>query len=303
MQSVYALNQGHSQDLDREIKFLQQSIGNMQHLYLLMMALFKEIHETANRQIQIAQKKYLATTEEKNPNRKFADNRIFCLIADNQALDQAISDAGMYRWNLDSEYVKIIYKNIVESELYSTYMKSGKSDFEQDREFFIAVFKEIIAEDEKLYEYIEDFNLTWTDDLPIVNTFLLKLFKKIEPANHDKFFIPKMYKNEDDRVFASDLLKKVTLNDEKWQQYINNKTSNWDKDRIAVIDAIILKMAICEFLRFPSIPVKVTLNEYLEIAKEYSTDKSSIFINGILDSLVKELKEKNELKKTGRGLM
>lgn len=303
MQSVYALQQSQNQNLDTEIKFLQKSIGQMQQLYLLLMALFKEIHSEASKQIDIAQKKYLATAEEKNPNRKFINNKILCLINEDEALEQAIEEAAMNRWNIDSEYVKIIYRRIIESQLYTEYMKAEKNNLEKDKDFIIALFKHVIAQDEKLYEYIEDFNLTWTDDLPIVNTYILKLLKKVEVPLRNNFFLVQMYKNEDDKLFATDLLKKVTLNDQKWQQYINEKTPNWDKDRIAVIDGIILKMAICEFLRFPSIPIKVTLNEYLEIAKEYSTDKSSIFINGILDTLAKEFREKNELNKTGRGLM
>lgn len=303
MQSLYAMAQSQSHNLDKELKFLQQSAGDMYRLYLLTLSLFKELHALANYQIENAQKKYLATSNEKNPNRKFVDNQVFKLISENYLLQEQINDAQMNRWDLDSEYVKIIYKKITESKLYEQYMSGKSSDFQKDKIFVVDIFKQIIAPDEKLYEYIEDFNLTWVDDFSIVNTFITKLLKNITADASEKYFLPNLYKSDDDRAFALELLKKVALNDEKLEGYINGKTPNWDKERITLIDNIIIKMAICEFLKFPTIPVKVTLNEYLEIAKEYSTHKSSIFINGILDSLAKELEEKNELKKIGRGLL
>jgi N utilization substance protein B len=165
------------------------------------------------------------------------------------------------------------------------------------------LFRDVIAPNEKIYEYFEDDQLTWVDDLPLVNTFLLKRLKKLKPDHGDNFFLPKLVKDDDDLDFAKKLLVKTLLNDAFLVSEIEGKTPNWDKDRIADIDAILLKMAICEFLNFPSIPERVTINEYLEIAKEYSTPKSSIFINGILDKLVKEYKTEGKLNKTGRGLL
>lgn len=303
MQSIYAMELSQSQNLDKEVKFLQRSTEDMYNLYLLTFALFKELHKMATQQIEIAQRKYLATAAEKNPNRKFIDNRLLTMIVSNELLDETIDNARMNRWDLDSEYVKIIYKKILESKCYNEYMAEKTTNFDKDKEFLINIFKEIIACEDKLYEYINDFNLTWTDDFPIVNTFILKLLKGVKGNESEKYFVPKLYKNDEDKLFAQDLLKKVVLNDEKYQNYIDDKTQNWDKERVAKLDNIIIKMAICEFLRFPTIPVKVTLNEYLEIAKEYSTDKSNVFINGILDSLAKEFDEKKELKKVGRGLL
>lgn len=303
MQSIYAMEQSQHQNLDRELKFLQKSTNDTYNLYLLTLSLLKELHNMAIIQIEIAQKKYLATAKDKDPSRKFVENQILVSISNNELLQDAINDAKMNLWNLDSEYVKIIYKKITDSPLYQKYMSNKATDFHKDRDFIVAIFKDFIAPDNKIYEYIEDFNLTWVDDFSIVNTFILKLLQGVTPQSNDKYFVPKLFKNEDDKDFAFSLLKKVVLNDEKLQASIDGKTPNWDKERIALLDNIIIKMAICEFLNFPTIPVKVTLNEYLEIAKEYSTDKSSIFINGILDKLSKEFQEKNELKKIGRGLL
>ena len=163
------------------------------------------------------------------------------------------------------------------------------------------MFTELIAPNEKLYEYLEDNKLTWVDDIPLVNTQIQKQLKQISEAS--EFRVTKLYKDQEDQEFVSLLFRKTVLNEVELAKEYIDKTPNWDADRIAEIDTIILKMAICEFLKFPSIPVKVTINEYLELAKEYSTPKSSIFINGILDNLVKEFQNENKIQKTGRGLM
>ncbi|NNC51404.1 MAG: transcription antitermination factor NusB, partial [Flaviramulus sp.] len=206
-------------------------------------------------------------------------------------------------WQLDQEYVDIIFKAVISSDLYKEYMKTKVSDFKEDKDFIVDIFKEIIAPNEKLYEYIEDKNLTWLDDLPTVNTTILKILRKVKATSPENFFAPKLYKDPEDKQFAIDLFNKTLLNTTAINQEIEQKTQNWDTDRIANVDYALLKMAICEFKNFPSIPVKVTINEYLEISKEYSTPKSSIFINGILDKLVKEYEADGELKKIGRGLL
>jgi N utilization substance protein B len=180
-------------------------------------------------------------------------------------------------------------------------MSNRTNAFEEDKQFVVDMFTELIAPNEKLYEYLEDHKLTWIDDIPLVNTQIQKQLKQISAK--DDFKVVKLYKDEEDLEFVGNLFRKTVLNEVALAKEYIDKTPNWDADRIAEIDTIILKMAICEFLKFPSIPIKVTINEYLEIAKEYSTPKSSIFINGILDNLVKEFQAENKIKKTGRGLM
>lgn len=305
MQSLYALAQSNTVNLEKEEKFLVTSMENMYNLYLTLLNLLVEIQKFADSQLEMSQKKYLPTAEDKNPNRKFVNNEVLVMLANNQSLTDTIEERKLNNWYLDDEYVKIIYNDILNSELYKDYMKEKTSTFSEDKEFIIDVYKDIIAPNEKLYDYIEDHKLTWIDDLPAVNTIFLKSLRKLKPSDKDseKYFLPKLFKDEDDKEFALDLLKKTILNDEMLQEQINGKTPNWDTDRIADIDNILLKMAICEFLKFPSIPVKVSINEYLEVAKEYSTPKSSIFINGILDKMVKDYQENQKLNKVGRGLL
>ncbi|WP_224483699.1 transcription antitermination factor NusB [Robertkochia aurantiaca] len=302
MQSIYAFIQAEEGKLEKEEKFLKSSMENMYGLYLHLLDLFVEIHKMAEEQLELSQKKYLATSEERNPNRRFVNNRVLRRLADDEALNEKLKKRGL-SWELEEEYVKILYKKMVESDIYQRYMVSENDSFKADKEFLAALFQDVIAPDEKLYEYLEDKQLTWTDDLPLVNTLILKMLKKIKPVAESDYFHPELFKDDDDREYATQLFRKTILNNEKIMKEIEGKTPNWDTERIAGIDAILLRMAICEFLRFPSIPVKVTINEYLEIAKEYSTPKSSIFINGILDKLVKEYQENNTLNKSGRGLM
>ncbi|PIV92444.1 MAG: transcription antitermination factor NusB [Flavobacteriaceae bacterium CG_4_10_14_3_um_filter_33_47] len=303
MQTLYAFKGNESDDFSSNQKFLLFSIDNMYQLYLLLISLLLEVQKRAEDDLIKKQKKHLATQEDKDPNRKFINNQLFQILRENNALKHQIEIHKAVDWDLDSEYVDIIYKAIVSSDLYKDYMKTKVSDFKEDKEFIVDVYKEIIAPNDKLYEYIEDKNLTWLDDLPTVNTTIMKLLRKAKTTSTDSYFTPKLYKDQEDKQFAIDLFKKTILNQVALNQEIELKTQNWDKDRIANVDFVLLQMAICELLKFSSIPVKVTINEYLEIAKEYSTPKSSIFINGILDKLVKEYENDGKLNKIGRGLV
>ena len=303
MQCIYALVQSKDDSLQKQEKFLRVSIENMYVLYLLILSLLAELHRLAEKHVSHASKKYVATEEDKYPNpEKFVKNRLLLQLVNNEALKNELSKRKLDNWYLNDEYVKIIYKEIMASEIYKQYMLNGADDYTDDRDVVLQLFKEIIAPNEKIYDYFEDDKLTWVDDFPIVNTFLVKRLKKAKPDSGDRFFLPALLKDQQDMDFANDLLTKTLLNDGKWEKEIEGKTPNWDNDRIAEIDSIILKMAICELLNFPSIPEKVTLNEYLEIAKEYSTPKSSIFKNGVLDKLAKEYKSDGRLQKIGRGL-
>lgn len=303
MQTLYAFKGSESDDLTKDQKFLLFSIDNMYNLYLLLMSLLIEVQKRAESDLQKKQKKHLATEADKDPNRKFVNNQVLSLLRGNMPLKEQLEAHKITNWELDDEYIDIIFKDIISSDLYSDYMKTRVSDFKEDKGFIVDVFKEIIAPNDKLYDYMEDKNLTWLDDLPTVNTTILKLLRKVKAGSSERFFTPKLYKDIDDKQYAIDLFRKTLLNRSAINAEIDQKTKNWDSDRIANVDYVLMQMAICELKNFPSIPVKVTINEYLEISKEYSTPKSSIFINGILDKLVKEYEVSGALKKVGRGLM
>jgi N utilization substance protein B len=303
MQSIFAMHQNGSDNIEKEEKFLYYSIDNILDLYLLMLSTLIEISKKEINLLEKAKNKHLATASDRNANTKFVDNAIFKILSTNHSVLQAIENRKINNWTMNDDYIILLLKAIKESDLYTQYMRNRTNTFEEDQEFMVSLFTDVIAANDKLYDYLEDFKLTWVDDIPMVNTQIVKQLKSLKSIDDNSFYVPKLYKDNEDKDFVSDLFRKTILNENDLAKEYIDKTPNWDTERIAEIDTIILKMAICEFLKFPSIPVKVTINEYLEIAKEYSTPKSSIFINGILDNLVKEFQTNNRLNKTGRGLM
>lgn len=303
MQALYALHQSEHPDLLKEEKFLNASTAQMYDLYLILIDLLVEIHAHAKDILERSQQKMLATESDKNPNLKFVNNPVLIKLSENELLQKELKKAKLNNWRLDSEYVVLLYNALLESDFYADYMASASTDFKQDRDFVIDFFAKIVAPNDKLYDYLEDYRLTWVDDLPVVNTTIVKRLGKLKPNSPESTILPKLYKDEEDRQFAKDLLLRTARNDEEYEAEILGNTPNWDQDRIAALDKILIKMALCEFLRFSSIPVKVTINEYLELSKEYSTPKSSIFVNGVLDRLVKKYKKDNRLNKAGRGLI
>lgn len=302
MQTIYAMHQHKSDSIEKEEKFLFQSIENMQDLYLLMLSALIEIQKKEEEYLDLVSKKHLATSLEKNPSSKFIKNQFLHVLRTSESLLTKIEVRKINNWQVNDDVILYLTDAIKESDLYATYMNKTETTFKEDKYFIADLFEKVIAPNEKLYSYLEDHKLTWLDDVPVVNTIILKQIKKANDI-YEEFLVPRLYKDEDDKDFAKQLFRKTVLNEVELSEKYMDKTPNWDTDRIAEMDTIILKMAICEFLKFPSIPVNVTINEYLEIAKEYSTPKSSIFINGILDNLVKDLKKEEKLVKTGRGLL
>lgn len=304
MQSIYAMHQNSSDSLEKEEKFLFFSLENSLDLYLIMLSCLIEIKKTEALFIEKSSKKHLTTSEERNPNFKFTNNLVLQFLEESNSLSIALENRKINNWELHSDYIQILLTAIKESDLYAKYMSNNGNTFEEDKQFVLSVFEDLIAPNEKLYEYLEDNKLTWIDDIPLVNTHIVKQLSALKiPKESDDFKIAKLFKDTEDKEFVTNLFRKTVLNEIDFAKEFADKTPNWDSERIAEIDTIILKMAICEFLKFPSIPTKVTINEYLEIAKEYSTPKSSIFINGILDNLVKEFQANEKLVKIGRGLM
>jgi len=302
MQSIYAMHQSGTDVLEKQEKFLQASIENIEDLYLILLSTLVEIRKKEIQYLEIAKQKHLASAAERNPNLRFVNNPVLVALDQNSSLQTALENRKINNWQINDDTILLLLQAVKQSALYTNYMEQEVVNFEGHCLFVADMFSEIIAPNEKLYSYLEDFKLTWVDDIPVVNTQILKQLKQITEKKNN-LVVPSVYKDEEDKDFALDLFRKTVLNETTLAKEFMDKTPNWDMDRIAELDTIILKMAICEFLKFPSIPLKVTINEYLELAKEYSTPKSSIFINGILDNLVKEFQSNNRINKAGRGLM
>jgi N utilization substance protein B len=301
MQSVYAILQSNSENLNKEERFLRDSIDKMYDLYVLSLSIIIDVKQMASKHLEITKKKHLASSEDKNPNTKFTDNTFIAVLEQSASLKDYIEDNKLNNWKIDSEFVRIIWDLIRESAIYSKYIETRTSSFEDDKKFVLDVFKHIIAPNEKLADYFEDKNISWVDDIPFVNTWVVKTLNGMSASK--AFILGDLYKDESDEKFVLELFRKVILNHEKYDEIINEKTPNWDSERIADIDLILIKMAISEFLHFPSIPTKVSINEYIELSKDYSSQKSSFFINGVLDKILKEFTEAKKIKKMGRGLL
>ncbi len=301
MQSVYAMLQSHNDDIIREEKFLKHSILKLYELYVLNLQLLVEVQKLAAKKMELSKKKILATKEDLKPNTKFIDNKIINTISESVSLDGFISLNNIKNWELDDEYVKIIFEELLQSDLYKNYLDTAEQSYKVDKAFVVNFFKEIIAPNDKLADYFEDNMISWVDDIPFVNTWVVKTLGN---QKEDKVFIlGNLYKDTDDENFVSEIFKKTILKHKEYEKDIEDKTPNWETDRIADIDMILIKMAIAEFINFPSIPTRVTINEYIEISKDYSTEKSSYFINGVLDKISKDFVQNKRIVKIGRGLL
>lgn len=303
-QSLYALTKSNESTLERQQKLLKESIDQSIVLYLVQLNFFYALRQWAIRDLEARKKAYLDASKSiyADPER-FIHNPFLLLITESEVLRSYWEKKKLKQWYLNEKYVVKIYNEYVSSEGYMAYMNAGKVSLKQHQEQLLRLFHDFIAPNDELFEFLEDEYLSWADDFPVINTFIYKKLSTLAPEDSNAFDDIDLLVSGDDRTFASALLAKIALNYETYAKEIEGKTPNWDQDRITDVDKILLIMGIGELLDFESIPPKVTLNEYLEIAKEYSTPKSSLFINGILDQLSKDFSASNRLKKAGRGLL
>jgi N utilization substance protein B len=255
-----------------------------------------EITKQAEKKLNAAKSKLLLTAEELYPNTKFVDNRFIAQLESNQQLLE-FSQAQKKTWENESEFVKALCEKILNSDIYKEFMASETSSYEEDRELWRKIYKRIIFNNEELDQVLEDQSLYWNDDKEIVDTFVLKTIKRFEEKNGAKQELLPEFKDEEDQDFARRLFRRTILNADYYRHLISENTRNWDLDRVAFMDVVIMQIALAEILSFPNIPVSVSLNEYVEIAKLYSTPKSGSFINGTLDGIVNMLKAENKLTK------
>ena len=296
VQIVYAFYQNGGKNLDTAEKELFFSLSKAYDMYNYLLLLMVEITKQAQRKQSAAKSKLLPTAEELYPNTKFVDNRFIAQLEVNKQLLE-FSETQKKTWENESEFVKSLCEKIMDSDIYKEYMASETSSYEEDRELWRKLYKRIIFNNEELDQVLEDQSLYWNDDKEIVDTFVLKTIKRFEEENGAKQDLLPEFKDEEDQDFARRLFRRTILNADYYRHLISENTRNWDLDRVALMDIIIMQIALAEILSFPNIPVSVTLNEYVEIAKLYSTPKSGSFINGTLDGIVNALKKENKLTK------
>jgi N utilization substance protein B len=266
------------------------------------MQLAEEVRSYDEQQLEFGRQKMLATSEERNPNTKLSGNEFVKVVEQNVAL-QKFCEKHKLSWKTSESTIKKIYQTLTESELYKAYMSSPTRSFSEDKAFIINFFEQQLEDSEPLLSTLEEHSILWIDDVEFALSQVVKTFKSFaQNQSPDKPLQP-LYKDKSDEEFASRLLRRAVAGSDEYQALIDHHTSNWDVERIAFMDIVIMVTAIAELVEFPDIPVKVSLNEYIEIAKYYSTPNSSTFINGVLDKVVNELREKKLLQKTGKGAM
>ncbi len=300
LQVIYAYNMSDNPSLSKAEKELLFSVGKSYELYHLILLLLLEIATYAEKRIEIKKSKHFPTAEESNPNTRFIHNPIILKLGENDAFLRYI-DQHHISWVNSPELIKHLYKQMIEMDEYTEYMETQDISFNQHRNFLYYIVESILVDDENLSQVLEERSIFWNDDIDFAAGMAVKTLGKCKEGKKARMF--PMYKDEDDKKFLITLFRKSVLNGKEQDKLIKEFTKNWDFERLAVMDILIMQMAITEVIEFPSIPTKVTLNEYIEIAKYYSTEKSSVFINGILDKTFQHLKTEKIIKKTGRGLI
>jgi N utilization substance protein B len=261
-----------------------------------------DVSDYAQKRIEIAQNKKLPSQEDLNPNKKFIDNQLINQIRINNQLLRYLETKKL-SWINHPELIKSIYDNILESDDYKEYMEESSMNYQSDKNFITKVYKNIIANSEKLFLVLEEQSIFWNDEIEFVIGAIIKTIKKFKIDEAENVSLLPLYKNDEDKEFTKILFRKSILNRAEYQTLIEKYSKNWDFERIAFIDILLIEMAIAEVKEFSSIPVKVTFNEYIELSKFYSTRRSNIFINGILDKIFEHLKSTNQIVKQGRGLI
>ena len=296
VQIVYVYYQNGGKNLDTAEKELFFSLSKAYDLYNYLLLLMVEVTKQANKRLNAAKNKLVPTKEELFPNTKFVENRFIAQLEVNKQLLE-FSNNQKKTWENEADFVKTLCDKILESDIYKEYMASETSSYEEDRELWRKLYKNIIFNNIELDQVLEDQSLYWNDDKEIVDTFVLKTIKRFDEKNGAKQELLPEFKDEEDQDFARRLFRRTILNADYYRHMISENTKNWDLDRVAFMDVVIMQIALAEILSFPNIPVSVSLNEYVEIAKLYSTPKSGGFINGTLDGIVNSLKKENKLTK------
>ena len=297
---------GYFQDEDRDVKRAHQALDHstqkMQELYLLLLDMIGSMQALAIDRIEAGYKKKLPSTEDLNPNTKFVTNKPLRILANSKNLRKACDDLGV-GWGNRQELLRTIFKGLLEHEEYTEYMASDERGFQFDRESLVRMFRKHMINVELFQDMLEEESIFWVDDLDLAASMAIKTIKTLKEGDDDLSILPLWREDDDDKAFMEGLFTKTLALGDASEALIQEGAQNWELERIATTDKILMKMALAEAQTFESIPLKVTLNEYIELSKYYSTPKSHGFINGILDQLFAKLKDSGNIKKVGRGLI
>lgn len=302
MQALYAFAQSEDKDMNLSEKALFAGIDKLYESYLKLLAFVLEIGDVSRLQVADAAQKHITANIAFDANPRLMDNAVIEQLVQHTQLANKCKSYKV-SWNKDQAVVKQVFAQLRKTEEYIAYIESTDLSYKADMAFMIWFIKKFLADSAPFNQYMEEFNMFWADDANFVHTMVLRTLKLFEEDNSkESLFV--LYKDEaDDIDFVKQLFRKTIINDEEFEKAIAQKTQNWDVERIALTDIILMKMCLAEVISFSSIPVKVSINEYIDISKEYSTPKSKTFINGVVDKIVADFREQDKIHKVGRGLM
>lgn len=301
IKSLYAHIKSESDNLQASEKSLVLSIDKTYELYIQMLGLIVDVARYAEERQEIARQKKLPTYEDLNPNRKFVENVVVARIAESEAVQSFLSKHSL-GWGRYPELIKNIYNVLIQSPFYAKYMQSQSRSFKEDLQLVTDFYVNCLEDNEALEEALEEQSIYWSDDLGYALMVVVRTLSNMRESHEELRLQPK-FKSEEDLIFAKELFAKSALQYGQNELYLDRFTHNWDVERLAFMDKLIMSVAITEIVSFSSIPVKVSLDEYIELSKYYSSPTSSTFINGVLDKAVEALTEEGKVKKAGRGLL
>ncbi|MBB5436873.1 N utilization substance protein B [Pedobacter sp. AK017] len=290
-------------DLASSKKALMQSIDNVYEMYIWMLSLLVEVTEYTGIDATERANKHLPTAEDLNPNLKLLNNKFAVTLKKNPDFSAAVHKYKI-NWMADPEFVKAIFNTLKVTPEYATYLADENNDLEESKTIIKFIFRKVILKSHNIIQAFEDRFINWSVDKEVMQGMVAKTIKNFTSEDPFKNKLTPISQDwAEDSKFVEDLFVHTLKSDKEYQGLIAERTKNWESERIALMDTILMKMAICELMNFPSIPVKVTINEYLDLSKDYSTPKSNSFINGILDKILGDLKRTNSIHKIGRGLI
>lgn len=294
VQLVYAWYQNTNKDLRGAENELMNGLRKSYDLYYYLLLLMVELTDAYSQRVETKRNKFLPTEEDLNPNTHLIENKFIGQLRENRQLQKYLTERPM-SWQSNEVFVRNLLDTILDSDIYRKYAATPVTTYEDDRDFWKKAFKQFIYTNEELDDILEDECIYWNDDVEIVQSFVLKTIKRFSAEKNEEQPLLPMFKDEEDKEYALKLLHNVILGEKEYRELVEKHTDKWDFERIAFMDLVIMQVALAEILTFDSIPTNVSLNEYIEIAKSYSTPKSGTFINGILDSIVQELKKEKRI--------
>lgn len=301
MQALYAYNANPKAEVRSYEADMVKSIHACYELFLWLFALLPEIAFYRMKKLESLKEKYNPTEEDLNPNMKFVNNLVISQMESNKTLRQEWSKYHV-SWEDYTDLIAKLYREIEQLPEYEVYMSNRENNYDEDKKLVLTIIEKVFADNDLLHWYLGEKNTHWIDDYDEAMMMFYQNVKDFKESKGDDCKIVSLFKSEEDEQFCRQLFRKTIEHSSEYEQMIENKLQNWELERVISMDMLLMEMALCELLEFPSVPIKVTLNEYIEIAKWYSSEKSKLFINGILDRLIVDLRAEDRIVKTGRGL-